>query len=202
MLILDLRVQAFYKYTFEETEDSYILGVIDTEFVSQVDENKKLKFFVLTDRENIGVAQFSASSFEDWNGTERIPFLVTGYDGLGDWVRQRYAPIIHTFMQRSETGYTETGVVNTSSLLMEARWNWADAEVSGKFSPAQQIYKHVRPYMPTGPEDKFDNGQPVIVVRSKVRGRGRSLQLKFTGEAGKDAHLLGWAIHYQVNSEV
>jgi hypothetical protein len=40
----------------------------------------------------------------------------------------------------------------------------------------------------------FDNGFPLVVAKSKVRGRGKVLQLKFESEDGKDMQLAGWSI--------
>jgi hypothetical protein len=49
---------------------------------------------------------------------------------------------------------------------------------------------------------EMQDGQPVVVTKNKVRGRGRALQLKFTAEAGKDAHILGWQTNFNVETRV
>jgi hypothetical protein len=95
-----------------------------------------------------------------------------------------------------------TAPVNSSSLKMQARWDWSDHPNAGEWGSEIQVYRHRRAYVPLEAEDPFNTGYPVIVTRNKVRGRGRSLHLKFTGEEGKDAHLLGYGIRYAVSGRV
>ena len=86
--------------------------------------------------------------------------------------------------------------INESSVLLRPIWDWSDNTNSGKYGPQYQVYRHRRYYQPANSSDTFDDGQPVVVARSKLRGRGRVLHLEFEGEAGKDAHILGWTILY------
>jgi hypothetical protein len=43
------------------------------------------------------------------------------------------------------------------------------------------------------------DGYPVIATRHKVRGRGRSLSMRFDGAATKDSHLLGFTVNYRIS---
>ena len=72
--------------------------------------------------------------------------------------------------------------------------------VSGKIGKQVQTYKHIRSFAPTD-TDQVD-GYPVIATRHKVRGRGRTLSLRFDGAAGKDSHLLGFTINYKISRRV
>lgn len=81
-----------------------------------------------------------------------------------------------------------------SSLLMQARWDWANTSGSNKFSQQVQVYRNTRPNTAT------IAGFPVVVTKNKIRGKGRSLQLKFTSETGKDAELVGWGVWYNKNT--
>ena len=162
-----------------------------------------MKYFIVTgDGITLQIADFSEDTFVDFDGAEHIPFLLTGYDNLADFSRQRYSPTIHTFMKKTETGYAEDGPTNASSLTVQPRWDFTNATSSNKFGREQQIYRHKRAYVPSGSTDKFDDGYDLVVARTKIRGRGKALQLKFTGEAGKDAHLLGWSLHYEATAEI
>lgn len=75
-----------------------------------------------------------------------------------------------------------------SSLLMQAKWDWANTSASNKYSTQVQVYKNTRPQAASAA------GFPIIVNRNKVRGKGRALQIRFTSETGKDAELVGWGI--------
>lgn len=92
-------------------------------------------------------------------------------------------------------------IINESSILMQSRWDWADNTVAGKWSTAQQVYRHKRLFM--GEDYNEENGEladgyPVVITRNKVRGRGRALHLAFTTEEGKDAHILGWSTNFSM----
>lgn len=91
-------------------------------------------------------------------------------------------------------------LTNESSLLMQARWDWADNTIAGKWGTSQQVYRHKRQFMLGGSELAGDlpDGQPIVIARNKVRGRGRALHLSFVAEAGKDAHILGWSTNFIV----
>ena len=203
-LIFDFRIGGFFKYVFPESDDGFIVGAHSTDQSSQPDEYQKMKFFIVNnDGNNIQVADFSdATTFTDFDGTERVPFLVTGYDNLQDFSRKRFAPTIFAYMATTETGVNEEAEAdNTSSCWMHARWDFATAAVTGKWGAEQQVYRRTRAYIPEEGEDGTE-GYDVIVTRNKIRGRGRTIQLKFEGEEGKDCHILGFAIHYEVMARV
>lgn len=165
---------------------------------------------------------------EGVGGVEPGAYIITGYDALNSPDAKKQAPVITVYMNKTETGYTfdedavdsvwDTSIFNStfwnwdiwstytgdstptraSSILMQARWDWADNSSAGKWGTAQQVYRHSRMYLPSGFDDTFDNGQPLVVTRNKVRGKGRSLHLKFTAGEGKDAWLVGWTTNYAV----
>jgi hypothetical protein len=202
-LILDLRLGAYFKYSFPYSLTNYIIGLAALETGDNAAVNNKMKFtIVTTGSAAIEIADLNHSDFLDWTATEQIPYIITAYDNMKDWQRQRQAPLLHTFMQKTETGFTAVGddlvPVGESSLTVQARWNFADHANSGKYGSPQQVYRRTRQYMPTDVSDTFDDGTPVIITRNKLRGRGRSLHLYWLGAVGYDAHLLGWAIQYAV----
>lgn len=81
-----------------------------------------------------------------------------------------------------------------SSLKMQARWDWANASSSQKFSQEVQVYRNVRPNSGSAA------GFPIVVTKNKVRGKGRALQLRFSSESGKDAEIVGWGIWINKNA--
>lgn len=92
--------------------------------------------------------------------------------------------------------------INESSTIMQARWDWADNTVAGKWGSERQVYRKRRMFVPEDEvSDELQDGQPVIVTRNKVRGRGRCFQLKFSAEPGKDSHILGWATNFNVYTD-
>jgi hypothetical protein len=205
MLIFDLKVGAWYKYTFNTGTNSGILTGYALTNADDTSDNKKMKFTYEAGASTINTADFDQTSFNDFDGSNGpLPFFETGHDSLGDWQRRRQAPVITVYSKRTETGYTETGggfdPVNESSTLMRALWDWTDDAVSNKLGAQQQVYRHVRNFVPSGTSDV--DGYPVVVTRNKVRGRGRALQLRFDGATDKDSHILGYTVNYKISRRV
>ena len=204
-LILDLRVGAFFKYTFNSSSTDGILGAIAITDSDNAASNAKVKFFVQTSATALTVCDFNQTGYTDFDGAAMpTAYLYTGWDNLGDFQRRRSAPIITVYQQRTETGYTETGngfdPVNESSTTMKGLWDWTDDAVTGKITAGQEVYRHVRPFVPSGTSDA--DGYPVVVTRNKLRGRGRVLQLYFEAGAAKDSHILGFTINYKIQRKI
>jgi hypothetical protein len=144
-----------------------------------------------------------AAKFMDWysanaTGLGYIPYIITGYDlGAsqgGD--RKLQGNYITILMKRTEIGIETDGTpINTSSINLQTRWNFADNAVSNKWGNETQVYRHRRVFIPASlPSPDFVNGFPVLIAKHKMRGRGNAFQLKFFGEEGKDFQLIGWSI--------
>ena len=144
---------------------------------------------------------FTGRDYLDWGSVDYTSYAVAGYDFLGDLTLQKSAPYVTTYMRLTEDGWEgdeETGYnpTNDSSLLMSAFWDFS----RNASSNAQQVYrfKHV-PILDEADLSSFDYPEDVITTRTKVRGRGRSMRLRFESETGKDFILLGYAVIGGVN---
>jgi len=56
------------------------------------------------------------------------------------------------------------------------------------------------PVVDAGDLTDFDYPENVVTSRVKVRGRGRSIRLKYESEQGKDFILLGWSMIGGINA--
>jgi len=155
---------------------------------------------------------YKSTSYLDWvteddTGISYESYLITGYETLEENARRKQATYISVFFNRTEENFIDDGadgaiLDNQSGCYMQGRWDWSDHSNSGKWGNSQQVYRLTRLYTPTGTlPEVFDNGQPVVVTKNKLRGRGRSNHLKFTSEEGKDMHLLGWQTEYKGNKK-
>lgn len=57
-----------------------------------------------------------------------------------------------------------------------------------------QAYRPVTRFANSATLNDPDFGFPVSLSRNAVRGSGKSVQIKFSSEEGKDMQLLGWAM--------
>ena len=226
MLIFDTKKAAWFRYTFDPTEaDTALLSMGAISDADDSTDNQKMKFLYEASSTTVQIADFQQTDYLDFDGNESpLPYMMAGYDNIGEFARRKQTPIITVFSRRTETGYVANGndwdAVNDSSTLMTALWDWTEAVewndpatpatqrdfsgtagnygISGKIGARSQVYRHIRNFIPVNADDV--DGYPVVVTRNKVRGRGRVLQLRFEGAAAKDSHIIGWATNYKVSA--
>jgi hypothetical protein len=121
-------------------------------------------------------AEVRLTSYLDWveddgTGVDFTSMVTTGYKTRGDTMRNSQAPYIHVFMAQEEG----------AGLLLQPVWDWANSSDSGRWGTQQQCYSTRR--------NNFD----LNWRRLKLRGKGHTLQLKFTSETGKPFTIQGWS---------
>ncbi len=137
-------------------------------------------------------ADFTDDSFTDWAIDESLgvnydSYLRTAFTAADNQMFFMQAPYIYTFLE-NETPNTDDESADTDSLLLRGAWDWSNSADSHKWSRSTQVYK-------------YRANNLVATSRTKMRGRGRVLQLRFDSEEGKDFKLLGWGIPIRKNSE-
>ena len=150
----------------------------------------------------------TSTKFKDWYsydniGTEKEAYITTGYQ-LADVgpARQKTGMYLTTYAKRTETVFDENGEpVNPSSILMQMRWDFTDNYASGKWSVPVETYRQTRPYLASA-GDTFDDGYPLVISKSKMRGRGKAVQFKFSSNNGHDFKLYGWTGTFTGNTNV
>jgi len=141
-------------------------------------------------------ATFSGTAFLDWNTTNYTSFAESGYDFLGDMSVRKTIPYINVYMKVTESGWAGNevdGYVPTreGSLKMSAYWDFKTTTSS----VAQQVYRlKYPPVVDTSNLTAFNYPHTVISTKSKLRGSGRSVRLRFESEQGKDFNLLGYEV--------
>jgi len=171
--------------------------VVSEQFVEETGGEPGV-YFITKDNASskITFSRFTSDSFLDWGDTDYTSFAEAGYDFMGDLLLKKTAPYITTYMRVTETAFVDDGLGNysldkPSSMLVKAYWDFKD----NPSSTAQQAYRFK--YTITAPT--FDYPEDVITTRLKLRGRGRSMRLRFESEEGKDFVLLGYSILGGVN---
>ena len=173
--------------------------VEDTTASSRIDTYRLLTFVGTS----FTLSRHNNTEFLDWKtadgiGVDFSSYLVTGYETFGDIMRNKQAPYIFFYLNRTEDGFTVDGngnliPNNPSSCMVQAQWSWANSAVGGRWGTPFQAYRYVRNYIPSGAGDTFDTGDSIIVTKNKLRGGGKALSLKIYSETGKDLYLLGWS---------
>lgn len=142
------------------------------------------------------MAGFTNSNFYDWVNQDYSSYAVAGHEFFGDLMLDKTAPYVEVFMRSTETGWTGTeatgyDLMRPSGILVSPYWDFAKAPATAP----QQGYRFAT--MPVvNPNDLSETNIPetVIHTRLKLRGKGKTVRLKFESEAGKDFVLLGWGL--------
>ncbi len=215
ILIYDLKYDAFIKSTIPlqdfatpGTDVEVCVSVFSCRTPNPKNPGSTIKFVYQNSAETFFGVMTSdlVTDFEDnGNGFEQEAFMITGFDTGGDPSTRKQALYITVMSVKTETGYTLVGSdlvpVGESSTIMQTRFDWDNHINSGKWGPDQEVYRHPRLYVPVDEDDTFDNGALLVITRNKVRGRGRSLNIKFTAGEGKQSHIAGWTTNYRMLSE-
>lgn len=156
-------------------------------------------------------SRFTDTTFMDWVshdsvGVGYVAYIDTGYEVLGDLMREKQVQYLHTFFDRTESGFTGTDdltTTDTSSCLVTVRYGWAGANnTQNSFGPKEAYIDDRDFYVPQDSDDTFDTGFPITYTRIKPRGAGKAIQFRFESPAGKDCRLLGWAAKYSGGTSV
>ena len=93
-----------------------------------------------------------------------------------------------------------TRVGNPGGCLMSVKWDFADDELSGKWTRPVEVYRHR--VVPTSfvATSTFDTGNALAISKNRIRGQGRALKIRFAAEENKDMVLVGWALTNEGNA--
>jgi hypothetical protein len=219
-LVLDLNLQAFYPNIcstlagetptllspivvrpFAEYENTLLANELETMYISLWSANPlQIAFCIYRD------TVFKDWTSKDGNGVDAAAYFITGYGPQGDFQRRKQVPSITSYMTKTEDGFIlvdgDLVPANSSSCVMQARWDWHNSPSGNRWGRENQLYKNKRVYMPEDAEDDYDTGEEVITTKTKVRGHGKTLSLLFKTEPEKDCKLLGWSMITDVSTNV
>ena len=219
-LILDLRTGAFYKYTLPsitDTDTTYTTMAAfnapeNSELIQDSNETS-LKFFLASlfrlfdDRISMSIGSFHDTTFKDFSTFYGTPLDYQSYieafeETLGDWQRYKQATYVQSFFNRTEKEILSVNPLTfdrPSKCLLYGKWDWHSSPAGNRWSNPQQAYRFRKPITSpvVGP---FDNGEAVVYTKLKVRGKGKSLSLRFESESGADFQLLGYTVQFTGNA--
>lgn len=193
-LIFDERLGAFTVFKFAHSPTAYVGGIFILKEAGAVAKVKYVGVNGLT----LTIGETNSTTYNDFGIGEPECYMITAYDSLRDPGTFKMAPEVIVYSRKTEEGYTlpDYEPIRPSSTQMRSRWDWADNASASKWGRYQEVYRHRRTYLPTGPSDTYDDGVPLVVSNNKVRGIGRVLQLEFRAGTGKDSWIQGWKTNF------
>lgn len=217
-LILNINNMSFTQNDITTVDAPYVHDYIPISYqnISSGDVNKSNRYsdyrrekfkFLTTHNGNITFSEYQDYSFKDWrhatndlSGYSYSSYIITGYIVGDNFALNKQANYLSIFFDRTETEYISTSdgieLFHRSGCKVQSLWDWhGDDSMWSKNGKEFIAYKLRHPL----PDFSNETGlikypDDVIITKNKLRGRGRSLSLKFSSEDGKDMKLIGWHI--------
>lgn len=190
-------------------QDNVLVGTNEVITDGNIPEKGKRSYKYIiknTSTDDYEFHEFNRADFKDFGVQDAAAVMVTGPYTGGDTVRRKNSSYLIMQLRKTETGYVQVGTelqpVNPGSCLVEAKWDWTDLSTAGKFVNPLEMYRHNRHYIPTGISDGYDDGNPVITTKSRLRGSGRAVTLQISSSPEKDLNILGWTLQLTQNQKV
>lgn len=214
VLNLDLSLGSFYPFSFG-TQGPRVVGIFENRRINEVNNPYETTIRPSTVTFRIAIPQgawtftfgylrdYTFYDFKSFNGTgySYSSYLESGYELLDDAMRKKEQNYVFVYFRKTEKNWVDDKPDNPSSCYFQTKWEWADDEVSNKWTSKVQAYRHRRLPVYTDTDTTFNTGFPVVVSKNKVRGHGRAIQFRFESEPGKDFDLLGWSVAYTGNTD-
>jgi hypothetical protein len=163
---------------------------------SSLSSTSQVEFLVKTSAGPMTVATFSSRSFLDWGSADYSSYAETGYDFYGSATLKKNTPYITTYLKRTEQNFVVSGSGYTVDFPSSCQFltKWDLSVDNSRWGNSQQIYRLMN-YPIVDPSNlTFTYPYDTIVCRTKIRGKGRVMRLRFESEQGKDFYLIGWEI--------
>lgn len=226
-LVLDTVLGAFTKNRISAYDDPspYVAGYVDMpSFLLRQDGIRTrgetvtkylvVQFIdVVSNTTGISFAHYRDPTFHDWASMDGVgasfkSYLLTGDEIMGDAARKKNAAYLFVHMKQTErlsvldpvSGQVRAD--NPSGLLVQARWDFSDNPISGKWQEPVQVYRLLRPMLLGPPGTPIEYGHEVVITKNRLTGMGRGLRLYMESEEGKDAYIYGWVARYGGNVNV
>lgn len=218
VLVFNLLTQAFYLWEipvtdvhvhsvglFKKSSEGITTLNVITDDLSEVitDDADNVITFLLATNVSIPVFKYLVS-YTDGSGDTQFTFAETNNANLIDWftlddIGESYVSTfttgykMHTEGQKFfQANYIHTfydKITDNDGAYLQGVFDWTTSGDTGKWSSLQQIYK----------------SSPLRSVnyrRLKIRGKGKSLQLRYISDNNKPFSIVGWTLWETANNEL
>lgn len=182
--------------------------------LSQAGSDQKLKLLVRSKTNdpslnNLYFGELANQGFFDYKDIptgsgekDYLSYFLTAPETLGDLQRYKGTTYIHSFFKKTEETFVDVGgdiVPNRQSgCILRGFWDWNISVAGNRISEAQQAYR-LRKRIAAVLGAPVDTGEDVVYTKLKVRGKGRSLALRYESQTGKDFIFLGHSNAFTAN---
>lgn len=149
----------------------------------------------------LAFCEYNNLNYEDWNFTgspvDAPAFMETNTFTGGDFAIKKQIPYLVMAFAETEKTLVNDEVGQASSCIGRFMWDFAHRERSNKWTRNMQLYRKRRWFYD---DYDIDNGFTLNIVKSKVRGIGKSFALHVETEPRKNCHIYGWNLTLTSNN--
>lgn len=173
--------KAFFPYTVASDGVSFINGILYVSY-PYINASTPLPGFkyLMTNGSGVSFAEEYDSTFVDWGMQNYVSTFTTGYKVHGQGLKKFQVPYINVFT-RADASYL--------AYYIQPLWDYAVSTDSGQIGNNQFI-------------EIFDSNHGYVIRRHRLRGRGYTLQIRFTSVDGQPFDIIGWAAFETQNTGV
>lgn len=175
-------------------EGSYVKVAFGrTSSLGKKDFAARIGYDIITESGNSVIDNTSALLKGDDDIASFDAHLFTAAQNFNNLVNHKQNPYVMLIFERQESGIIDdiTGLdITAGGCLMEVAHDWATSSRSTKMVNGKQVY---RPHKWTSSMyDGALTGQRIVPIKERIRGRGRSVQLRFKKDGDKLCELHGF----------
>lgn len=185
---------AFVFDTFEETvENNVKFLVVSNEYLQTG------SFVHICDFNSLEFLDFLSIPNPTGNGVDYQSYVIPAPETLGDLQRNKQATYVHSFFKRTEKRFSQltpdapVDYDRPSGCFVTGVWDWQVGSSNKRWSTPTQAYKPKGPKPVFADQPALPTTEGIVYSKVKVRGKGRSLAVKYSSETGKDFVLLGFS---------
>lgn len=159
----------------------------------QVEVESKISFTVIKPNGKLVFGGFIGRDFLDWGESDYTSYFIPTPVTMDSWVLNKSPLFLYTYFERTETAFIESdGDYNfnfPSACDIEV---FMDDASTPSFT--QSCYRLTRPFVVDEGTLDFNYPFDTIVNRTRLRGRGKVMKIKFKSQTGKDFRLQGYEL--------
>jgi len=164
-------------------------------------ENIDVQFLVRDGTTNqVTFAAFTNTDLLDWEDTIYSSYVEVGYVTFDSLAVRKHPMHCVTYFKVTESGFSDNGdgsydLLTPSGCTLKAFWDF-----NSNPSSTQNVYRLKRiPVVDENNLDEFNYGNDILINRTRLKGRGRVMNLRFESQDQKDFVLLGYELIGFVN---
>lgn len=177
--------------------------VIIQQYVSTTNTSSEAQFLVRSKTTGeLTFAKFTSSTFKDWGTSNYESYFVPTPITMDNWILEKSPLYLVCYFDRTEQNFVSDGSTGWNLDLPSGCLVRIISDFENIERPTQQVYRFARLPLVDETDLTFNYPHDVIITRTKLRGKGKVLKIRFGSEEGKDFRLQGYEILGYLNEQV